>query len=143
MKQFKFKINDSIYQVSVNKVEDTTAEVEVNGISYKVLMDKPIRKQTVSYKRPAQAITTDTAVKGILRPAGNPSACIVKSPLPGMILAIDCKVGDEVRKGQNLLILEAMKMENSITADHDGIITEIKVNQGDTVMENADLVVIQ
>ena len=66
----------------------------------------------------------------------------VKSPLPGVILQVNCKVGDTVKRGQNLLVLEAMKMENNINADRDGKIIEIKVNKGDSVLEGADLVVI-
>ena len=66
----------------------------------------------------------------------------VKSPLPGVILSVDCKVGDTVKRGQKILVLEAMKMENNINADRDGKIVEIKVNKGDSVLEGADLVVI-
>jgi len=143
MKQFKYTINDSIYQVTINKVEDTVAEVEVNGVSYKVLIDRPVKKQAISYKRPAQAVTTVSSPAAVARPAGSASRSVVRSPLPGLILSIDCQVGDVVKKGQNLLILEAMKMENSITADHNGKVIEIKVKQGESVMENADLVVIQ
>jgi biotin carboxyl carrier protein len=66
----------------------------------------------------------------------------MKSPLPGIILEITCKVGDVVKKGQKVLVLEAMKMENAINADRDGEIQEIKVNKGDSVLEGADLVVI-
>ena len=64
------------------------------------------------------------------------------SPLPGVILSVDCKVGDTVKRGQKILVLEAMKMENNINADRDGKIVEIKVNKGDSVLEGADLVVI-
>ena len=140
MKQFNYTINDTTYQVTIHKVEDTVAEVEVNGVSYKVLIDRPAKKQSISYKRPAQALTTVSSPAAVARHA---STYVVRSPLPGLILSIDCQVGDEVKKGQNLLILEAMKMENSITADHDGKVIEIKVKQGESVMENADLVVIQ
>jgi biotin carboxyl carrier protein len=143
MKQFKFTINKNNYHVTVNKVEDTIAEVEVNGISYTVLMDKPAKKQAVTFTRPAQTLTTNAGAPAASHPAENVPVYVVKSPLPGMILNIDCKVGDEVKKGQNLLVLEAMKMENSIPADHDGKIIEIKVQQGDSVMENAELVVIK
>ena len=58
MKQFKYTINGNIYNVTVNNVEDTFAEVEVNGTPYKVQMDKPAKKQMVTLKRPVQAPTT-------------------------------------------------------------------------------------
>ena len=75
------------------------------------------------------------------RPAGG-AAGAVRSPLPGVILSVDCKVGDTVKRGQKLLVLEAMKMENTIPADRDGKIVEVKVNKGDSVLEGADLVII-
>ena len=67
----------------------------------------------------------------------------VKSPLPGVILDIRVKEGDTVKKGQTVIILEAMKMENNINAHKDGKISEIKVKQGDSVLEGTDLVIIE
>ncbi|MCD7936118.1 MAG: biotin/lipoyl-binding protein [Tannerellaceae bacterium] len=140
MKEYKYTINGNVYKVVINKVEDTIAEVEVNGAPYKVEMDRPAKK-VVTVKRAVQAPTTSTGAPVVSRPAGG-SKGAVKSPLPGVILDVKCKVGDDVKKGQTLLILEAMKMENSINADRDGKVTEIKINKGDSVLEGADLVVI-
>ena len=67
MKQFKYIINGNVYNVSVNQVEDTTAEVEVNGTPYKVKMDKPAKKEFVTIKRPAQAPTTTTRRRNLGR----------------------------------------------------------------------------
>ena len=76
------------------------------------------------------------------KPAAAPSKSGVKSPLPGVILEIKVNVGDAVKKGQTVVILEAMKMENSINAK-DGKITAINVKQGDSVLEGTDLVIIE
>ena len=143
MKQFKYIINGNVYNVSVNQVEDTTAEVEVNGTPYKVEMDKPAKKEFVTIKRPAQAPTTSTGAPVVTRHAAETSAAALKSPLPGVILSVDCKVGDTVKRGQKLFVLEAMKMENIIPSDRDGQIVEIKVGKGDSVLEGADLVIIK
>ena len=70
MKQFKYIINGNVYNVSVNQVEDTTAEVEVNGTPYKVEMDKPAKKEFVTIKRPAQAPTTSTGAPVVTRHLG-------------------------------------------------------------------------
>ena len=59
------------------------------------------------------------------------------------ILDIKVNVGDTVKKGQVIIILEAMKMENNINADKDGKITAINVNKGDSVLEGTDLVIIE
>lgn len=139
MKSFKYTINGNVYKVVINRIEDTIADVEVNGTPYKVEMNKPTQKQVVTIKRPAQA-----AVAPIVRPQQTSSgAGALRSPLPGVILDIQCKVGDPVKKGQKIIVLEAMKMENAINADRDGVIKEIKVNKGDSVLEGADLVIIE
>ena len=143
MKQFKYIINGNVYNVSVNQVEDTTAEVEVNGTPYRVEMDKPAKKEFVTIKRPAQAPTTSTGTPVVTRQSTTGSALAIKSPLPGVILPIDCKVGDQVKRGQKLLVLEAMKMENVIPSDRDGEVVEIKVNKGDSILEGADLIIIK
>ena len=67
----------------------------------------------------------------------------VKSPLPGVILDIKVNVGDTVKRGQTIIILEAMKMENNINADKDGKITAINVSKGESVLEGTDLVIIE
>lgn len=142
MKSFKYTINGNVYKVHINSVIEDIAEVEVNGMPYKVQMEKPAKKQVVTLKRPAQAPTTSTGAPVVSRPSTSSAPGTVKSPLPGVILEMKCKVGDTVKRGQTLLVLEAMKMENSINADRDGSIIEVKVNKGDSVLENADLVVI-
>jgi len=144
MKQFKYTINGKIYNVTVKKVDETIADVEVNGTPYQVLFEKPAKKQAITIKRPLQkpTSTSGTSTSVVSHPVKIKSGSAVKSPLPGIILSIDCKTGDTVKKGQSLLVLEAMKMENTIPSDRDGIISEIKVNAGDSVMEGADLVII-
>ena len=141
MKKNNYTINGKSYQVTVNKIEDSIAEVEVNGTLYQVNIDQPAHKQdtpakphplpVVAAAPPAQPPKEKTAL-----------GCIVRSPLPGVIISIDCKVGDVIKKGQKLLVLEAMKMENTIPAERDGVVSEIKVNTGDTVSESADLVIL-
>lgn len=144
MKEYKYKINGNLYSVTINDIEDNIANVEVNGTPYKVEMDKPVKAvapQPVS--RPAAAPKTETGAPVVARPAAaSSSQSAVKSPLPGVILDIKVKEGDVVKKGQTVIILEAMKMENNINADKDGTISVIKVNKGDSVLEGTDLIVI-
>jgi biotin carboxyl carrier protein len=142
MKSFKYTINGNVYKVHINSVVEDIAEVEVNGTPFKVKMEKPTKKQVVTIKRAAQAPTTATGEPIVSRPAASTSQGAVRSPLPGVILEVKCKTGDMVKRGQTIIILEAMKMENSINADREGVIKEIKVNKGDSVLENAELVVI-
>ena len=142
MKSFKYTINGNVYKVHINSVVDDIAELEVNGTPYQVKMEKPAKKQMVTLKRPAQAPTTARGDHVVSCPAASTTQGAVKTPLPGVILQVKCNVGDTVKRGQTLIILEAMKMENNINADRDGKIIEIKVHKGDSVLEGADLVVI-
>ena len=136
MKDFKYKINGNLYKVSINSVDESVAEVEVNGTPYKVQLDKPAKKQIKPLTRPQAAPVTPTGEPVVSRPVA------VRTPLPGVILEISVKVGDTVKRGQKVAILEAMKMENVINADRDGKVTEIKVNKGDSVLEGADILII-
>ncbi|MCL1933851.1 MAG: acetyl-CoA carboxylase biotin carboxyl carrier protein subunit [Candidatus Azobacteroides sp.] len=139
MNNFKYTINGNVYKVVINRIEDTVAEVEVNGTAFKVEMNKPAKKQIVTINRPVQS-----AAAPIVRPQqATAGASALRSPLPGVILDIFCKVGDPVKKGQKVMILEAMKMENVINAEKDGSVKEIKVNKGDSVLEGAELAIIE
>ena len=138
MKEYKYTINGNVYNVVIGDIEDNIAHVEVNGTHYNVEMEKKVKK-TVPVARPRPAATS-ACVKPV-KPAASKGG--IKSPLPGVILDIKVKEGDEVKKGQTLIILEAMKMENSINADRDGKIASIKVSKGESVLEGTDLIIIE
>jgi biotin carboxyl carrier protein len=133
MKSFKYTINGNAYKVHVNSVEGDVAEVEVNGTPYQVKLEKPAKKQLVTLKRPAQAPTTSSGAPVVSRPVSSGAAGAVRSPLPGVILSIDCKEGDVVKRGQKLAVLEAMKMETEIRASRNGTVQDILTKEGDAV----------
>lgn len=143
MKNYKFKINGTEYNVDINNVEDDIITLDVNGTPYKVTYER-------EKKQPATAIVhTKTAPRVAAAAAGNVQKSApastgekITAPLPGTILDVKVKVGDKVTEGQCLLILEAMKMENSIEATVSGTVTAVDVRQGDAVLEGASLVVI-
>ena len=142
MKEYKYKINGNLYKVTVGDIEDNMAHVEVNGTSYKVEMEKAPKAAPVAHPvvRPAAAPAAAPVVKPTAASSGKSG---VKSPLPGVILDIKVNVGDTVKKGQTIIILEAMKMENNINADKDGKVTAIPVSKGESVLEGTDLVIIE
>lgn len=146
MKEYKLKINGNDYAVSVNDLEDNMAEVEVNGIPFKVEFEKPIKKASAPVAaKPAAPKATPASVPEVKvsKPAAVPTGgTTITSPLPGVILEVSCKEGEVVKKGQKVILLEAMKMENVIEAACDGTITSIKVNKGDSVLEGAPLLII-
>lgn len=145
MKNFKFKINGNDYAVHIANIEGNVAELEVNGTPYKVEIDRELKQtKTPKLVRPEAVPSTDShpSVAKTVSP-GVATSGAVKSPLPGVILSLNVKVGDTVKVGQRLLVLEAMKMENNIDSDKEGRIAAVKVNQGDSVMEGDILVVIE
>ena len=146
MKEYKYKINGNLYNVVIGDIEENIAHVEVNGTHYTVEMEKkpksaPAPKPVV---RPAaKPAAAPAAAAPAAKPAAGGAKSGVKSPLPGVILDIKVNVGDAVKKGQTIIILEAMKMENSINADKDGKIAAINVSKGESVLEGTDLVIIE
>lgn len=137
MKNFKYTINGNVYEVAIDSIDDTNAKVEVNGNFYDVKIEKSEKENSKPKKSFAKTLEESASNSG-----QDFLVSVLKSPLPGIILDITCSVGDSVKKGQQILVLEAMKMENAINADRDGIIKEIKVSKSETVLEGADLVVI-
>lgn len=148
MKQFIYRINGQEYIVAVNKMDNSLAEVAVNGTNYKVeLVDNNEEVTFVSRpaaKAPAAATTAPKATTAApAKPAGAASAKgALKSPLPGIVVAISVNVGDVVKKGQQIATLEAMKMENALAAPVDGTVQSIDVNVGDSVLEGVTILTI-
>jgi biotin carboxyl carrier protein len=140
-KEYKLKINGNDYTVAIKQKEEASAEIEVNGTPYLVEIERAA-KQAAKVNPPAAAPVSQAGTPVVAKPVVSANASAVTSPLPGVILSVSVRVGDEVKSGQRLLVLEAMKMENSIEADRDGKVTAVKVNQGDSVLEGAELVII-
>ncbi len=141
-KEYNLKINGTDYNVVVDQKEETAANVEVNGTPYLVEIARPAAKQAAKVNPPAAAPVSEAGTPVVAKPVVSTNASAITSPLPGVILSVNVNVGDEVKSGQKLLVLEAMKMENNIEADRDGKVTAIKVKQGDSVLEGAELVII-
>jgi len=146
MKKFKFTIKGNQYDVDILNIEDNIAEVQVNGNTYKVEVDKNIQqsKTPILVRTPAVPSTdVEKSTQKTSNPAAPKGGGTIKAPLPGAILNVHVKVGDKVIMGQRLITLEAMKMENNIDSDKEGKVTAIKVKKGDNVMEGDILVVIE
>lgn len=144
MKNYNYKINGNNYSVSVGDIENGIAQVEVNGIPYKVELEQKSTPVTVvKSTRPSAAPRTTTGEKIITKPTVAAGATPVNAPLPGVVVQIPVKVGDVVKAADTILILEAMKMENSIHAGRDGKVASINVNPGDSVLEGTTLITLE
>ncbi len=151
MKKYSLKINGNQYEVKIDDINEasTLAHVTVNGTKYDVEIEGG---KATGAKKPAVApapaatglsVTPKTPIAS--KPAAAPAATGAKvtCPLPGTVIAIYVKEGDTVAAGQTLLVLEAMKMENNIDAERGGVVKQILVAAGATVMEGDVLIVIE
>ncbi|MCF0200109.1 MAG: biotin/lipoyl-binding protein [Bacteroidales bacterium] len=143
MKKFKFTISGKPYEVEVQSIEGNIADVTVNGTQYKVEMEEqeaPVVVKPVA--RPAaKAQSAEPAPKAAPKAAGG-AGNKMEAPLPGTIMQIYVKEGDAVKKGDKLLMYEAMKMENNLLSEFDGTVSAINCRQGDNVLQGDVLIVI-
>lgn len=139
MKNFKFKIHDNNYKVRILSHEGNNINLEVNGTSYSVKMKEDIIKtKTPTLVRAASKRPTEPLKV-------NPDSQNEKifSPLPGTISSVNIGVGDVIKEGDTLLVLEAMKMENSITAEKSGVVCAIHITVGQQVLQNELLIELE
>ena len=138
MKKFKFNIQGNSYDVNIKNVEDNSVDVDVNGVTYKVELESKVQ-QTKTPKLVRSFVSPSTESDSSIVKTSNPltpkGAGLIKSPLPGTIIAIYVKEGDPVKIGDKLLVLEAMKMENNVSSDKEGRVVLLKVKPGDSVLE--------
>lgn len=116
MKNYRITVNGTSYDVSVEELSGGAAPVAA-----------PVAAAPVAAPAPAAAPAAPAPA------AGGAGSVKVSSPMPGKILAVKANVGDSVKKGQVILILEAMKMENEVVAPEDGTVASIDVASGATV----------
>ena len=141
MRKYKFTIKGHDYEVDILNYENDTVELEVNGTHYAVEVRREVKEKPKTPRLVRPAVPKPSAEETGIAKKPSP-AVVIKTPLPGTILKILVKVGDEVKKGDNLLIMEAMKMENNIMAEKAGKVAQIKVKEGDNVLQNDILIVL-
>ena len=124
MKNYKVNVNGTEYKVSIELISETEAAAPVAAPA----------------PAAAPAPVAAPAAPAAAAPAGGEK---VNAPMPGTILSVNVKVGDAVKKGQVLVVLEAMKMENEIMSPVDGTVTFVGVNQGASVESGTAICVIE
>ena len=141
MKEYKFKINGKEYNVAIGETNGKMLSVNVNGASYEVeLENAPATQASAPVVAAPAAAPAPAAAAPAAAPAG--AGQTIKSPLPGIIISVDVKEGQAVKRGQKVAVVEAMKMENDILAECDGTVTAVHARKGDSVLEGADIVTI-
>jgi len=134
MKQFSFEINGGNYDVNVISNEGGFAHVEVNGTPYNVKINGMESSTPVAAPASAPVSVQETAPVAA-SPAGQGTKKVT-SPLPGSILKVNVAVGQSFKNGDILCVIESMKMENNITAEHDGTVTKVCTSVGSAVLQD-------
>jgi glutaconyl-CoA/methylmalonyl-CoA decarboxylase subunit gamma len=137
MKKFKFTISGNSYEVEVRDFDLNTIEVEVNGTTYNVEIHREAKKTKTPTLVRAEVVN---AGRETIEKKDKGTAVPVFAPLPGTIMEVFVKPGDVVKKGQKLLMMEAMKMENQVLSEKDGVVETVKVSSGTTVLQGDVLI---
>ena len=134
MKRYKFTISGNQYDVHLKDIEDNIAELDVNGTIYEVEIHGEVKtsKTPKLIRKPVQQMPGE----GQIKKTESTGKHKVTAPLPGTILKINVSVGDVVTEGQNVMVMEAMKMENQVQTQKAGEVTAIKVSVGDSVLQD-------
>lgn len=144
-KKMQYRINDINYNVEINSFSGNKAEVTVNGVVYQVEIGSNEPSVPVCTPTPVQSapqvqpsVQVSAPKQTVAAGCGKP----INAPLPGVIIGVMVNVGDTVKAGQVVAVLEAMKMENEIQAEFDGVVTSVHVSQGDSILEGTPIVTI-
>lgn len=147
MKKYNLTINGNAYSVVIEDATDNQLTAEVNGVSHTINIEsienlallaleaKPPSERLPEPTRPSKRFSSKSAPV-----AGGEGA--ITTPIPGQIMSIHVSKGDKVRKGQKLIILEAMKLENIISATSDGTVQDILVKEGEVVNQDQALIIV-
>lgn len=137
------KVNGNDYVVAVKRTSDDIAQVKIDGVEYNIEVDSSFKKVNKPLLKPVpENVQAAPVAAPVARPAVGGDGAAIKSPLPGVILDIYVREGDSVKAGQKLMMLEAMKMENNIEAESDGVVKKIYVSKGGNVLEGDTLITI-
>ena len=151
MRTYSYNVNGAQYDVTIESIQGQMAKVNVNGVAFDVeMLGAPITEGDLPAAAPAAAPAATTAAPAAApaTPAAAPAkgaagaGTPVKAPLPGVVTKVLVGNGQAVKKGDTVVVLEAMKMENNITAECDGTVSGVCCAAGDSVMEGTTLVTI-
>lgn len=143
MKEYKYTINGKKYEVTIGNIANNVAVVCVNGENYNVEMEAEAKQEKPKVKIVPVAAPQATENKTETRSQKASLQNAVKAPLPGVITEVTVAVGDEVKAGDTVVVLEAMKMANNLEAEKGGKVSAIFVQPGQSVMEGDPLVAIE
>ena len=137
----QIKIGTESYDVEIGDISVSPVDVTVNGNIYSVDISKYLKNIQPKKRKITKKIPTRTKKQENITKNNNTVNNSVKSPMPGTILGVKVSVGDTVKVGDELLVLESMKMENMINSPIDGTISKILISEGDSVQHGQELII--
>ena len=148
MPTYRITVGEHLYTVEVGDVSRSPVEVNVDGQTFYVDVDAPsaeaVQPPTRRGRRPPSRIAPPALPRvGSSAPAFDPSDKILRAPMPGRVIAIRVRPGDRVAAGDEVCVVEAMKMEQSIRAAQDGLVKGIFVQPMDSVGANDALIELE
>ena len=143
MKKFNFVINGNAYEVEILGFEENIAKVEVNGTQFNVEVQKDLKMTKTPTLVRAEPPRPTSKESKIPKTPSQTTNVAIKAPLPGTIITVLVKAGDKVTLGQKLLTMEAMKMENNVLSEKDGVVKIVHVKPGQAVAQSETLVEIE
>lgn len=142
MRMYNLSINGNDYEVMIKQVTEENITVEVNGVEHIVTINKIMNMAVPHSCEKAVQPVSPNPFTAKAEPARQGTEGCICSPLPGHVLEIAVAEGDKVLAGQKLLVLEAMKLENIITAEWAGVVKKILVSEGEAVNHDQKLIII-
>lgn len=146
MREYKLAINGHDYTVAITSINDDEVVAEVNGethvVAIKNIKNISMGPSLISLPEPVAPVSSVPLPARVAGNVGQAKAGMIVSPIPGHILEVCVTEGDKVLAGQKLLVLEAMKLENAITAETDGVVKKIMINAGDAVTHGQNMIEI-
>jgi biotin carboxyl carrier protein len=144
----KIKVDDKVYNTDIIMVERGVYSVILNGRSYNIELiesdgPKKYSVNTIFNSYDVEVLDAESKYQKSRKRVDDLEEAIISSPMPGKVVKILCKVGDQVKAGDTVIIVSAMKMESEYKVRYDRQIKEIKVKEGDTVSSNQPLIIIE
>ncbi|MBW6460406.1 MAG: biotin/lipoyl-binding protein [Bacteroidales bacterium] len=146
--ELKIKVDDKIYDADILMVERGVYSILHDGMSYNVELiatngPKHYQVNTLFYSFNAEVVDAETKYLKSRKKIDDLEENIISSPMPGKVVKIMVKPGDQVKAGDTVVVVSAMKMESEYKVKNDRLIKEIKVKEGDTVSANQPLIIIE
>jgi biotin carboxyl carrier protein len=139
VKRIRVNIKGRTYTVEIGEFRRKTVDVLVDGQHYVVEMDVDRSGESASAKPPPTKRKEAAGLRGITQE----DELIIRCPMPGRIVAVSLTAGDAIKSGDELCVLETMKMEQSVRSSHEGTVKEVHVTSGDNVQAGSPIIQLE